>query len=46
MNEFIILGALCAIWSMFILLYVAVGVVYYKVIRRSKKSIWEIMNNL
>lgn len=46
MNELIILGILGAIWSMFIFLYVLVGVVYYKFIRKSKKSIWEIINNL
>lgn len=46
MNELIILGILCAVFGMFTALYVLVGVVYYKVIRRSKKSIWEIMNNL
>ena len=46
MNELIILGILCAIFGMFFLLYAVVGVVYYKFILHSKKSIFEIISEL
>lgn len=46
MNELIILGIVFAVFEMVLLLYIAAGVIYYKLIRKSKKSIWQIINEL
>ena len=46
MNELIILGIMLAVFEIPLILYGVAGIVYHKLIRKSKKSIWKIMGEL
>lgn len=46
MNELIILGILFSIFFVAFALYAVIEIVYEKMILHSKKSIWEIVNEI
>ena len=46
MNELIIMLILCQLFFIVSTLYALAGVIYYKLIRKSKKSTIEIINEL
>ena len=46
MNELIILGVMLSIFFVAFLIYAIVEIVYAKLFLHSKKSIWEIVNEI